>query len=112
MRKSISSDISFADSEIISYIRAENTLKLQIKAWNESTVTINFFNVAGVADYSAGDFSDFAEEVSNTVFMERVLKELYESIPEHHPYHLFQFLNLDDTVSFEVLAETFVVSII
>lgn len=104
MKKKIDTFKSIADSELISYSRQDNTFTVNIHAWNASLITATFIEFEGAADYGLGDISEFVEETDSTDFLGRVLVNVYEEAPETHPYHLYQFLNLDGEPALEVVA--------
>lgn len=110
MQKKINYKIGFADGEIIEYLRSNNQIVVKMKTWNDVKLTIIFQGAIGMVDYGAFNISNFVEEDSLTTFMEKVLLEFYDSLTSKHPYKLYQFLNLDDNPSLEIVAESLSIS--
>lgn len=111
MRIPFELEVGLEDSELISYRKVERDLELRISAWNSRELNLNFKNVIGLSDLCAGDFSDGVEETELTSFFRNALEVNYisepsnHSVPDDHPFHLYQFLNLDGFPSLEVVAE-------
>ena len=104
MKKEINYKIGFSDGEITSYSRDQNNLVVKVKTWNDTYLIITFLDVVGIIDYGIGDISNFVEETEETSFLKIILNRVYELIPEAPPYRLFQFLDLDDNPSLEIVA--------
>lgn len=118
MKTPLDLNVSFADSELISYEKKDHgNLEVRVQAWNARQLIFTFTDVIGVLDLCAGDFSEVVEETERTPFFQNVLEYIYigepsnHSVPDHHPYHLYQFFNHDDFPSLEVVAEKFEVAI-
>jgi hypothetical protein len=114
MKTPLQLDVGLADSELISYEKTGGgNLEVRILAWNARQLIFTFTDVIGVLDLCAGDFSEVIEETERTQFFQSALEYNYigepsnHSVPDHHPYHLYQFLNHDDLPSLEVVAEKF-----
>ena len=110
MQKEVNFDIGFSDSEILSYCREQEKLIVVVKMWNDKRIEISFRGIVGCSDYGIGDISALVEEDRTTELFEKILSEVYEKLPSQHPYHLYQFLNLDDSPCLEVVAETIKIS--
>lgn len=104
MKKKIDTFKSIADSELISYSRISRTFTVEIRGWNDAPIRAIFEECEGVVDYGLGDISDIVEETEFTDFFRRVFQNVYEIIPDTHPYHLFQFLNHDGEPAIEIVA--------
>ena len=104
MRKKIEAIVGFADSEFISYQRKVSEFRIWIDAWNNKRFKISFLNFEALVDYGIGDISEFVEETQSNPFLEEVISLIYTSIPESHPYRIFQFLDLDGRPSLEIIA--------
>src|SRR5689334_18589637 len=104
--KSISSELGFADSELLSYRRDGDTLMASVKLWNERTISLVFQGAVGISDLGAGDLSDIVEAEGREPFLAAVLNRVYEGHPANHPYRHFQFISSDGDVALEVVAET------
>lgn len=106
MKNKITFEIGLSDGEIDRYQRESDLVTIVITAWNGRTITVIFSGVAGVLDYGIGDISDFIEETEETEFLTETLSRVYDKTPDYHPYRIYQFLNLDDAPSLEILAES------
>lgn len=110
MKQEINFDIGFSDGEILSYCREPEQLIVVVKMWNDKKIKIVFRGIVGCSDYGIGDISALVEEDRTTEFFKKILSEVYEKLPSQHPYHLYQFLNLDDSPCLEIVAETIEIS--
>jgi hypothetical protein len=110
MKNKINYQIGFSDAEIISYFREQNHLTVKVKTWNDKLLSVLFSDVVGVIDCGLGDISSFVKENGESLFLTTILNQVYESIPDDQPYHLFQFLNLDDNPCLEIVAVSQIIS--
>lgn len=102
--KSIEFEIGFADAEFQSYERLVEDCVVSLRTWNNQRVEALFIDTVGVLDTGVVTISDIVEVFEVTPFFEKVLSQVYETPPSNHPYHLFQFLNVDGEASLEVIA--------
>jgi len=103
-RTAIEFEVGFADSELQSYRRDGDTFVVSLVAWNKKTIRFCFADMIFVVDRGAGDISDVCEVKAASPFLDEALRIQYEDVPDDHPYRLFQFLNMDDEPSLEVVA--------
>ena len=71
MKNFIESNVSFADSEILDYVRTGTTLRLSIRAWDGGKIHVHFNDVAGVEDRGLGDVSAFIQKKNPPSFSKR-----------------------------------------
>lgn len=103
-RKSIVSEIGFADAELVASKKQSDALTVEVLAWNESAITITFSDVIRILDNDASSISAFCK-VSDSGFLEAALSRLYEvEPPTDHPYVHYQFLDNDDFPALEVVS--------
>jgi len=111
-RLSIEFDIGFSDSELISYEKNENRIKVLLSAWNQKHVCIEFIDVIFFVDYGAWSFSDFCEFIGESSTMLKAIQTQYEEVTSEHSYHLYQFLDNENEPSIEVVAEQISISLV
>ncbi|WP_417390623.1 hypothetical protein [Gimesia sp.] len=102
--KSLSCDVDFADAEFDHYIKEHSQLKVIITAWNQKKIELVFQDVIQLLDQGIGDIADVCVETSQTEFLIAALKNMYEDLPESHPYQEYVFLNNADSCSLSVIA--------
>ena len=96
MRNKIKAEIGFSDGEFASYERKGDELTVLVDAWNGTRLALVFSQFEGALDLGLGDVSDFVEETEPDGFFDQVISRIYTEPPEKHPYHYYQFLDLDD----------------
>ena len=107
MRKPVEAQFGFSDSELVRYAREKNKVKVVLKLWDERIIEISFNEVIGTKDMNCGNISEFCQETKQSRFFENALANEFVIIPESHDLLSFQFLNLDEEVSFEVIAKSY-----
>jgi|GEM_PF-2144732 len=96
--------IDFADSEILSYTVKRGCLILFIERWNAEILEIKFLDYAASFDMGYFRIAEM-QEVFETPFLERVLKEYYEIKPKEHNVRVFKFFNSDDMTALEIICK-------
>ncbi len=109
-KQSIQYQIGFADSEILSYHSSNDNLILRLKCWNEKIIEFEFVDCILFLILNNWKISDVCE-LNDSFLMERALKKVYETIPEQHPYKVFQFLDNDDDPAVEVACTNMIISV-
>lgn len=104
MKKEVEFDIGFADSAVSGYVVDNGNLTVRLIAWNGVKLSVSFHDFEGMADYSAGDISSLVEFDGKNDFLSRVLQNVFEVPPAQTGLRLFQFLNLDEEPSLEVVS--------
>ncbi len=101
------------DSDLISYmyILNDDTLVFNIQGWDASSIKISFFKVLRFIDVGCQLICGFYELTSHSAFLEQALKDPYPKIREYDQYKVYQFLDLDDVPSFEIICEKFEVEV-
>lgn len=97
-------NVGFADAEFDHYIKELSQLKVIITAWNQKKIELVFQDVIQLLDQGIGDIADVCVETSQTEFLIAALKNMYEDLPESHPYQEYVFLNNADSCSLSVIA--------
>jgi hypothetical protein len=101
----IESPIGFSDSELLSYSRSGSALVVQIQAWNERRVRLEFAGVLAMRDLGAGGFSDVRREDDvRSSFLSDALRANYVTAPTEHSYASYLFVNNDGETALEVVA--------
>ena len=108
-RKVIDYEIGFADSEILSYSHQNNNLVIYLKAWNEKILKFEFFDYLLFLILNSWNISDICE-LDNSPLIERALRIEYDTIPQDHPYKLYQFINDDDEPTVEIVSKKLSIS--
>ena len=104
--KPINSEIGFADSEIVSYRSENDNLVIEVKSWNDKTVNLEFEDCIFFLISNSWYISEICE-ANDSIYKEMALNKVYEKIPAKIPYRFFQFLDLDDDPSVEIIARDF-----
>lgn len=110
MKHEINYKIGFEDSEILSYSRESDEITVRLKTWNESIIHIQFSEAIGLCDYGIGDVSEFVKEDNLTEFKIKVFQNNYETPPIKSEFFLYQFLNLEDVTSLEIVAKSYFIT--
>ena len=105
MRQLIDTAVGLSDSRISGYTKANGDLLVRVRAWNGQTLVFHFSEAHALWDGGAGEVTSLCEETHETALLARLLDYFYEERPTHHPYRVFQFLDLDDRPALEVVAE-------
>ncbi len=112
MRKKIS-EYSFADAGIHSYFCSEEgNLTLIIRSYDSRKIEVVFKDVIGVKGYFLSEIMDFFEETEFDSFANESLNVTYHqtsgapTIPKNHPYHNYIFLDPEDCIVFQIIAES------
>lgn len=106
----IQSPISLADAVILRYSMAGDCLELELQAWNNSTVHLNFSGVTGFCDFGGREISGFVQSNESSELLKIALHRMFSRIPALHEYHLFQGLDNDNQVTIEVVAKAVTVA--
>lgn len=85
-------------------------MELELQAWNNSTVRLNFSGVIGFCDFGGRDISGFVQSNESSELLNITLHRMFSRIPELHGYHLFQGLDNDNRVTIEVIANAVTVT--
>jgi len=107
----IQSPISLAHAVIRRYSVSDDGLALELQAWNNSNVHLNFSGVIGLGDFGGREISGFVQSNASSEILRVALHRMFGRIPESHEYHLFQGLDHDDQVTIEVIAKAVTVTI-
>lgn len=99
-------DIGFADGEVCSYAKQDESFIVRVRTWNNHLLAIKFLDCIGVMDLGVGEISGFKQEDKKSFFMDNVLSKFYEQVPTSHPYNLYQFINHDGQPILEVIASS------
>ncbi|MFZ0564942.1 MAG: hypothetical protein WAM28_01950 [Chlamydiales bacterium] len=105
--------IGLDDSELASYIfsRKKNELVVEIQAWNLCKVNITFIEPLYFIDRGCQFVTEFCELMSDSPFLEEVLKNNFEQLPQNHCYRLFQLLDLDEKPALEIVCRDIAVTL-
>ncbi len=111
-RNKIKLPVGLDDSEFISYAYTldSDNLLFTIEAWDARVLKISFKNVIYFVDKSHWTCT-LCELTSHSDLLQEALKSEYIEIPEDHPYKVYQFLDLYDEPSFEIICEKFEVAV-
>lgn len=105
--KSIEYEIGFSDSEVTSYYRDRNGLTVNLTTWNEVPLKLVFKDVIAVSERDVGDIANVCESDTDSPILIEALNNLYEdAIDPDHGYHHYLFINNDDIVVLEVIAQS------
>jgi hypothetical protein len=97
----------FEDGHIMCYCAREGRLELEYEFWNGRLGTLVFKGYVGARDHGAvgaevGSFS----ELDDSDLIESLVRRNYETRPSILDWKHFQFLGVDGTVVFEIVAPT------
>ena len=109
--RKIQSPISLADAEIRKYSKDRDCLDLELKAWDNSTVYLKFSDVIGLCDFGGRDIGGFVQVEGSSQLLEAVLRRTFDRTSDMHGYHIFQGLDNDNQVTFEVVAKAVTVTV-
>ncbi len=114
MRKKVS-EYGFADSAINSFFcTPDGTLTVIVQSWDSRKVEVKFKDIIGIQGTLAY-ISDFFEEEDFTSYAREALRLNYlqssgqATIPDKHPYHNYIFLDSEDEIALQVIAESAIV---
>ncbi|HEX5244297.1 MAG TPA: hypothetical protein VFW23_13625 [Tepidisphaeraceae bacterium] len=107
----IQSPISLADTVIRRYSATEDRLALELQAWNNSLVHLNFSGVIGLGDFGGREIRGFVQSNGSSEILRIALQRTFGRVPESHEYHLFQGLDHDGQAAIEVIAKAVAVTI-
>ncbi len=112
-RNSIKLPVGLDDSDFISYTYAldQNSLIFIIQAWDSHVLTITFRDVIHFIDKGTHWTCLLCELTSQSENLKEALNTTYLEVPENHPYKVYQFLDLYDEPSFEVICEKFEINV-
>lgn len=105
-RQAINGPFGFADAEIMSYQKVDDSLEVRIQAWNQKQVEIKFRGVVRVLDSDAGDISGLYEVLGGSQFLADAANRVYVSPMSTTSLHHYQFEDLGGEAALEIVAET------
>jgi hypothetical protein len=103
-RPKVECGIDFADGEVSSYERTEESFYVVVRKWDHTLLRITFEDTVAVLDHGVGDIMEFCQETSASAFLLEALARQYVEVPAEHPYVLYQFLDVDREPALEVVA--------
>ena len=109
--KTIDLPIGLEDSEFISYAKKDAFFFMYIKLWNEKKMEVSFEDAIRILDKDLGDISSFGVVSGDSTFLQDAMASLYVNVPINHEYYHFQFYNLDDIPTIELIAKSYKISI-
>jgi hypothetical protein len=98
--------VGFADSELLQYSSSGDELVILLKLWDERRVVVTFRGVSRVLCHASSWVAEFSEPASESSFLDAALSEVYETVPDSHPYRHYQFLGVEGESVIEVVAES------
>jgi hypothetical protein len=105
MKEVIDTSPHLADAEFDSYTRQADVVTIRIRCWNNTLLTFRFHDAIGLVDRGIGDVTKLVRETDGSSLLDSSLAAMYVSAPSEHPYSLFQFLDIDDNASLEIVAQ-------
>lgn len=110
--QAINSPIGFADAEIISYQKLDDSLEVHIQAWNQKQLEIKFRSVVRVLDSDAGDISGLYEILGGSQFLADAVNRVYLTPTSMTPLHHYQFVDLGGEATLEIVAESISITMV
>lgn len=105
MSKQIESPVGFSDSELLGYERRGEELTVRFRAWDERLLVVTFSQAIAVREVPAGDIAEAVMGTDiGTDLLATALARTYESVPSHHPYNVYAFVDVDGDPALEVVA--------
>ena len=111
-KQSLSCEIGFSDAELESYTKQGTNLIVCLSAWSQKQIELRFENAVRVLDFGIGDISDVCMKTEQTELLASTLKQIFERVPEDHPYREYHFLNLDDSIGLAIIAEAVTIRVL
>ncbi len=105
MMKKIIEHIDFADSAYHSIKTDGSKVIVLLTSWDGRMIKLTFSDVIQFVYKLCDGTQEIVESNDQTVFFQEALKKRYGTIPSHHPYLLYQILDLDDYPYIEIVAK-------
>lgn len=100
------SNIDFADASYKSLEMSNDELFVYINSWDDKTIKISFFNPIKFTFKIGGFIEGFYEIGDDFSFLNEILEEYYEKIPQDHPFKVFVIRDINDDDFIKVVAES------
>jgi hypothetical protein len=112
LKVNLSFGLEDSEFESYSYDIKSDRLVIQIRLWNANLVKFSFYEVIHFVDKANYGTDSFCEVISEVPLLQEAIKNYYEKVPEKHHFKVYEFLNLDDEPSFEIISSRYELELI
>ncbi|MDB6081210.1 MAG: hypothetical protein JWO53_482 [Chlamydiia bacterium] len=98
-------NIDFADSVYTSCEMKEKFLIINLTSWDDKIIHLSFSNPIQFSYKMSYGMTGVYEVLEDSAVLEKALSLKYEKIPLNHGFKLYQLIDSDDFIFFEIVAQ-------